>query len=322
LLAEGRYLRQWDGMSYYVYVAEGIDSPIVVSESEDGTRCFHVAGKVEASTIDRDVRTQRLLGHLPALAHEAPKKVLVVGCGSGMTAGCFLLHPSVEEIVLCEMEKCVIEASRQNFGDYNYGVLHDSMTRIVHDDARHFLATTRETFDVITTDPIHPWVKGAATLYTLEFFQLCKKHLSQDGVVTLWIPLYESSEETVKCELATFLQVFPEATIWSGQSSQIGYDLVVVGSAHGQPAAAESIVGRMYGNEMVRMSFDAVGLGTAVELLNSFTATGNDLREWLKDAQINRDSNLRLQYLAGTSPDDVLEQQIVRAMTAGKEGRK
>lgn len=93
LLAEGRYLNFWESISNYLYVGEGLDSPIVVSELDDGTRCFHVAGKIEASTTDRDVRTQRLLGHLPAMAHPSPQKILVVGCGSGMTAGSFLLHP-------------------------------------------------------------------------------------------------------------------------------------------------------------------------------------------------------------------------------------
>lgn len=318
LLAEGRSMNQWDDMAYYLYVAEGLDSPIVVSTTVDGTRSFHVAGKVEASTLERDVRTQRLLGHLPAMAHTSPKKVLVVGCGSGMTAGSFLLHPSVEEIVVCEMEKCVIEASRTNFADFNYGVLGHPKTRVVHDDARHFLATTRESFDIITTDPIHPWVKGAATLYTLEFFQLCKAHLNPDGIVTLWVPLYESSEATVKCEMATFLQVFPEATIWSGESSSIGYDLVVVASAHGVPITVDEIIGKLTSNESLRLSFDDVGLGTPDELLKSFATVGRELTPWLRDAEINRDRNLRLQYLAGTSFDSVLEQHILKAMTASR----
>src|SRR5579871_182095 len=137
--------------------------------SKYGNRCFHISGKVEATTNVVDMRTQRMLGHLPALAHKAPRKVLVVGCGSGMTAGSFLLYPSVEQVVLCEMESSVIKASRAAFPIQNYRVLEDPRTRIVVDDARHFLATTREKFDVITTDPIHPWVRGAASLYTSEF---------------------------------------------------------------------------------------------------------------------------------------------------------
>lgn len=317
LLANGRYLTATDATSAYLYVAEGIDSPIVVSEALDGSRSFHVAGKVEASTLERDVRTQRLLGHLPAMIHPQPKKILVVGCGSGMTAGSFLLHPTVQEIVLCEMEKCVIEASRDNFALENYGVLRNPKTRIVHDDARHFLATTRETFDVITTDPIHPWVKGAATLYTAEFFQLCRSHLNPDGVVTLWVPLYESNEATVKCEMATFLHEFPQATIWSGESQNVGYDVVVVATVEDKPLDFYRFISKMMSNKSLQGSFEHVGLGSIPALLSSYVASGHELKTWLSDAQINRDANLRLQYLAGSSPSDVMEQKILQAMTNG-----
>jgi len=317
LLADGRYLKGTDATTTYLYVAEGIDSPIVVSEAFDGTRSFHVAGKIEASTLERDIRTQRLLGHLPAMVHPHPKKILVVGCGSGMTAGSFLLHPTVEEIVLCEMEKCVIEASRDNFARENYGVLRNPKTRVVHDDARHFLATTRETFDVITTDPIHPWVKGAATLYTAEFFQLCRSHLNADGVVTLWVPLYESNEATVKCEMATFLREFPQATIWSGESQHVGYDLVIVGTVADKPLDFSRFIRKLIVNQSLQVSFDDVGLGSIPALLSSYVASGHELQTWLGDAQINRDANLRLQYLAGSSPSDVMEQTILQAMTNG-----
>src|SRR5207244_3981291 len=80
---------------------------------------------------------------------------------------------------------------------------------VVYDDARHYVLTTREKFDIITSDPIHPWVKGAATLYTKEYFELCKQRLNPGGVVTQWVPLYESDGATVKSEIATFFAAFP-----------------------------------------------------------------------------------------------------------------
>ena len=102
------------------------------------------------------------------------------------------------------------------------------------DDARHFLLTTNEKFDAITSDPLDPWVKGAAMLYTREFFELVKAHLNPGGVVTLFVQLYESNTEAVKSEIATFLEAFPNgdglrqhaqrrrATTWccSGRSSR------------------------------------------------------------------------------------------------------
>lgn len=314
LLADGRWMSRFNDRAAFLYVAEGLDSPIVVSDLDDGTRCFHVSGKIEASTRERDVRTQRLLGHLPALAHPHPKKVLVIGCGSGMTAGTFLFHPSVEEIVICEMETCVIDAARDHFAEYNHDVVLNRKTRIVHDDARHFLATTQETFDIITADPIHPWVRGSATLYTSEFFQLCKSRLSNQGVVTLWVPLYESNETTAKCELATFLQQFPAATIWSGQNRFVGYDLIVLGTVDGRRADLDDMMVKLENSLPLRLGLTLVGLGTTNALEQRFVANLEDLGAWLADAQINRDCNLRLQYLAGTNPDQASEHDIFHAI--------
>jgi spermidine synthase len=315
LLAYGHSIELWDSIDHYLYVGEGIDSTIVVATSSIGNRCFHISGKVEATNSPSDMRTQRLLGHLPALAHKSPRTVLVVGCGSGMTAGSFLLHPTVERVVICEMESRVIDAVRDNFARENYRVLDDPRTHVVVDDARHFLATTKETFDVITTDPIHPWVRGAAALYTAEFFELCNKHLNRGGVVAQWVPLYESSEPAVKCELATFLHAFPFTTIWSGETRQSGYDVITVGSTDGIAVTPRDLLRKIVMNPAVAQSLTEIGIDNEAAVQRLLVAHGHDLTEWLRDADINRDRNLRLQYLAGLAPDGCLAQSIIDNIT-------
>jgi spermidine synthase len=316
LLAYGRTVERWPTTREYFFVGEGLDSPVVVSESAEGFRCFHVAGKVEATNSPTDMRTQRLLGHLPAMVHPKPRSVLVIGCGSGMTTGTFLLHPSVERIVLCEMEPNVIHTARQFFASENGGVLDNPKLEIVIDDARHFLATTKETFDIITADPIHPWVRGAASLYTAEFYKLCRSRLTPQGVVTQWVPLYESNPAAVKCELATFLQVFPRASLWSGQNLATGYDLVVVATIGDQEISPRTLSGRMRTNPALQRSLREIGLPNAEALLSRFAVDGSILNEWLSDAQINRDRNLRLQYLAGLTPESQTAQEIFQAMVS------
>ncbi len=190
---------------------------------------FHVCGKVEASTEPADMRLQRMLGHLSALVHPKPRSVLVVGCGAGVTAGSFLLHPEVERIVLCEIEPLIPKVVSVYFARENYDVVDDPRVEIVYDDARHYILTTQEKFDVITSDPIHPWVKGSAALYTREYFDLCKRRLNPGGVVTQWVPLYESNEDVVKSEIATFFTAFPQGTIWSNDIEGEGYDVVLLG---------------------------------------------------------------------------------------------
>jgi spermidine synthase len=314
LLAYGHCIHKWNTIQEYHYVREGVDSTIVVATSTVGNRCFHISGKVEATTNLSDMRTQRMLGHLPALAHQSPRSVLVVGCGSGMTAGAMLLHPTVERVVICEMEASVIEASRENFANQNYGVLNDPRTHIVIDDARHFLATTDEQFDVITTDPIHPWVKGAAALYTSEFYEMCRNHLNRGGVVAQWIPLYESNEAAVKCELATFTQAFPMSSIWSGESRMNGYDVVAIGSCEESPDPSH-VVRRIADLPLVCEALREVEIDSAETLQSLFAAYGSDLDDWLQGAEINRDRNLRLQYLAGLTPDGLVAQRLMEKIS-------
>lgn len=314
LLTWGRIVDRWETTREYFFVAEGLDSSIVIAESQEGNRCFHVSGKVEATNSPSDMRTQRILGHLPALAQGNPQRVLVVGCGSGMTAGAFLKHPSVKEIVLCEMERNVITAARDNFSVQNYGVLDDPRTTIVIDDARHFLATCREKFDVITTDPIHPWVRGAASLYTAEFYDLCRSRLNPGGVITQWVPLYESNEPAVRCELTTLLAAFPHAALWSGEGVGQGYDIVVVAAEDPLPMGPESVAKQFSAQPYVQASLAEVGLGDLPDLEQSFVAYGIELTDWLHGAEINRDRNLRLQYLAGLTQGTISEKTIIRAI--------
>ncbi len=314
LLAWGRFVDEWPNRNY-VFVAEGMDSAIVIADrSEDGMRSFHVAGKVEASTLASDMRTQRLLGHLPAMVHGRPVKVLVICCGSGMTAGAILQHKSVEKLTLCEIERQVTVAARKYFGPQNHGALDDPRLEVVIDDGRHFLATTREKFDIISTDPIHPWVRGAASLYTQEFYQLCREHLNPGGVVTQWVPLYESSEAAVKCELATLLKVFPHAALYSGQGNLYGYDMIAVGSLDESRLDPALVAIEWNTSPEIRNSLVDVGYIDPETFQGAFVAYGSELTDWLSTAEINRDSNLRLQYLAGLTQAAASEQGILDAL--------
>jgi spermidine synthase len=301
LIAYGRFLPTYTTEPRYLYVGEGMNSSIAVSEEASGARNFHVAGKVEASSLPQDMRLQRMLGHISALLVNEPKSVLIVGFGAGVTAGSFVTHPGIKRIVICEIEPLIPRVVSTYFTRENYNVANDPRVEIVYDDARHFILTTKEKFDVITSDPIHPWVKGAATLYTKEYFELVKKHLNPGGVVTQWVPLYESYPEVVKSEVATFFNVFPDGSVWSNDISGKGYDVVLAGHATPQAINVDSMQSRLMRPENVRVtqSLSEVGFNSAISLLATYGGQARDLTPWLVDAQINRDSNLRLQYLAG-----------------------
>jgi spermidine synthase len=316
LIAYGRRIMTSLGKSRILETGEGINSSIAISEWDDGAVQFHVSGKVEASTESYDMRLQRMLGHMPALMHQNPKSVLIVGFGAGVTAGSFVVHPEVERIVICEMEPIIPPTATKYFARQNYNVIHDPRTRIIYDDARHFVLTTPEKFDIITSDPIHPWVKGSATLYSKEYFELVKRHLNPGGVITQWVPLYESDPETVKSEIKTFFDVFPNGTIWGNDISGGGYDIVLLGQVEPAKIDVDAMQARLDrpAGARVAQSLREVGFSNIVQLMATYAGQEPDLRPWLEGADINRDSSLRLQYVAGWSLNTSKEGAIYSQM--------
>jgi spermidine synthase len=301
-------------------VGEGINSSVVISERA-GQRFFYVSGKSEASSALLDMRLQRMMGHIPALVHPQPKSVLVVGFGAGVTAGSFVPYPEVRSITICELEPIIPPASNEFFGPENNHVLQDGRTHVVYDDARHYILTAPEKFDVITTDPIHPWVKGTSTLYSKEYYELVRSHLNPDGVVAQWLPLYESDEETVRTELATFFQVFPNGTVWSTYLNGDGYDLVLLGRPDGAPINVDEMQRRLDqpGYSGVAASLAETGFHSAADLLATYTGRAADLAPMLAGAQINEDLSMRLQYLAGLGVNSVMSPQLYRELLAYRQ---
>jgi spermidine synthase len=289
------------------------------------------------------MRLQRMLGHLSALLHKKPEKVLVVACGAGVTAGTFVVHPEVQRIVICDIEPLVPTTVTPRFGQENYHVVdgiaqqnphmvNGKEVEVVYDDGRHFIRTTKEKFDIITSDPIDPWVKGCAALNTVEYYQMCKDHLNPGGVMSLWIPLYESNQDTAKSVIATFFKVFPNGILWSNDVGGKGYDAVLFGQVEptvinvdqlqerldrmDHKAVKKSLEDVEFGLKKSTLGLDTGGPGVAVDLLSTFAGQASQLADWLRDAQINTDRNLRLQYLAGMWLNANLGTEILNSILA------
>jgi spermidine synthase len=301
LVAYGRYAATQLGQSDVIYVGEGWNASVAVSERSNGVRNYHNAGKVQASSEPQDMRLQRMLGHLTTLVPASPTSVLVIGCGAGVTAGAVSIDPAVERETIAEIEPLVPRVVSTYFSEHNFDVVSNPKVRIHIDDARHFLQTSTETFDAITSDPLDPWVKGAAMLYTREFFELVKTRLNPGGVVTLFVQLYESNTEAVKSEIGTFFEAFPHAMIFANTYNGAGYDLVLLGQVEPTKIDLDAVDERLRRPEYshVARSLSEVGLRSAVDLFATFAGQAADFAPWLNDAEINRDRNLRLQYLAG-----------------------
>jgi spermidine synthase len=316
LVAYGRYSATWVGINQIVYVGEGVTAAVAVSRTPEGVLNYHNAGKVQASSEPQDMRLQRMLGHITTLVPEHPTKVLVIGCGAGVTAGAVSIDPLVKDQTIAEIEPLVPRVVSTHFAEHNFNVVRNPKVRIHLDDARHYLLTTDEKFDAITSDPLDPWVKGAATLYTREFFNVVREHLNPDGVVTLFVQLYESNEDAVKSEIATFLEAFPNGAVFANTINGQGYDLVLFGQVSDKRINVDAIQARLDrpDNDPIKRSLQQIGIDSAMELFSTYAGSRTDLADWLKDAQINTDRNLRLQYLAGMGFNLYQSAAIYRSM--------
>ena len=313
---------------YCAFLGEGMNISVAVSESEGGVRFFHGAGKVQASTDPQDMRLQRMLGHISMLARrdaDSVRSVLVVACGAGVTAGSFVPYDTVRRIVVCEIEPMVPKHVAPMFAKENYNVVRDPRTQLIVDDGRHFIRTTKEKFDVITSDPLDPWVKGCAALSTREYYEMCKAHLNPGGVMAVWAPLYGGDMATVKSTIATFFQVFPNAVVWSNDSSGSGYDTVLFAQVDPvEKIHVDYLQDWLDRHPKVLESLEEVGFGArptqedasgevhevSTDLLATYAGQAGDMAGWVRGAEVNTDRNLRLQYLAGMTLNRNLSRQI------------
>jgi len=325
LVAFGRFLPTRAAGADIVYVGEGLSASVAVSRQANGTLTYHNAGKAQASTYPQDMRLQRMLGHLTTLVPDNGRSYLVIGLGAGITAGAVSIDPRAERVVVADLEPLTREVAGRFFREQNFGVVDAPGVELRIDDGRHFLLTTDETFDGITSDPFDPWVKGAAALYTREFWTLVRSRLNPGGVVTVFVQLYETTEAAVRSQLATFFEAFPNGAVFVNTVGGYGYDAVLLARADDTPIDVDRIEARLALPEYARVSssLDEIGFRSATDLLGTYAGAGRDLAPWLASAVVNTDRNLRLQYLAGDGLNlnlaDAILSRISSEVTASPE---
>jgi spermidine synthase len=270
-----------------LYYDEGASGVVTVRRTA-GSTALAIDGKVDASNTS-DMLTQRLLAHVPLLVHPAPRRVAIVGLGSGVTAGSALTHP-VEQVDVVEISPEVIEAS-SFFSSESHDALRDSRLRLIVGDGRSHLLLGSATYDVIVSEPSNPWMAGVAGLFTRELFGAARARLAPGGVFCQWAHTYDISGEDLRSIVATFAAVFPEGTMWLVGEGDL---LLVGGLTPLAPDRARIEAARAL--PLVQADLEDVGVRSAFGLLSLFVGSGDTLKTYAADAAVQTDDRLALEF--------------------------
>ncbi len=209
-----------------LFYKESVDASVAVV-SYGAVRALKINGKTVASTNYDDLRVERELGALPLAASRAPDDVLVIGLGTGITLGAITADAAPRRVVCVEINPAVPAASRF-FDDVSGAPLDDPRVELVREDGRSYVLGAGRRFDVVTSDPIHPWTKGSSSLFTVEHFRNCARILKQGGVMAQWLPLYQLAPADYLTAVRSFQEAFGAASLW-----YTGRDTVLLGGVDG-----------------------------------------------------------------------------------------
>jgi spermidine synthase/MFS family permease len=194
----------------FIYARDDADASIAVGE-RDQERVLRVNGKPDA-TNGGDLATQLMVAHVPMMLHPDPRKVMVVGLGSGATAGAVLRYEGATAEV-AEVSREVVRAAAF-FEGVNDQVLQNPRMSLTVVDAREYLLLSDEAYDVIVSEPTNVWVPGVAALFTREFYDLAKTKLRPRGLFAQWLQLYSSQPGLVASVAVSLQQSFPYVSAW------------------------------------------------------------------------------------------------------------
>jgi spermidine synthase len=271
-----------------LYYRDGAGSSVAVLEGRlRKAWTLSISGKPEASVEEGfsfDLQTQLLVGHIPLIAHPAPRQVLVLGLGSGMTLGSMTLNPDVERIDLLELSPEVLETGRTYFRGVNRDALSNPKVNVILGDGRNHLTHTARKYDVIGSEPSNFWIAGLGNLFTREFYDAVRSRLNPGGVFCQWVYGYRIRVDAYKIALRTFLDAFPHVTIWSNSMS----DTFLLGSD--EPIAIDlDRMARLLDRKDIAAELWAIGITAPEDLFRYWRADGPTLRAWVGEGPVNSD---------------------------------
>ena len=270
---------------------EGPTSTVSVRKDWDITS-MAINGRTNASDRE-DMPTQVMLGQMPLLLAPKMKNALIVGYATGVTAGAMLQSP-IESVECVELEPATVNGSRF-FEHVNNRPLNDPRLRLIIDDARTYLRVTPTRYDMIVSEPSHPWVPGVANLFTQEFFQLGRDRLNDDGIFVQWLQIYQLSTDSLRSVLATFHETFPHVMVFRVEGAWKGKDLLLIGSR--TPLTLDLIKERV-SDPRIAAELARVNIKGEADVRAWYVCDETQLAPAVSGAVINTDDNMHIETTA------------------------
>jgi spermidine synthase len=292
-----------------IWYEEGADATLAITQSRRGNRLLDINGSVTAADTFTDVVVHKMLAHLPAIFHPAPRRALVIGLGLGVTAHSLAAYPELTRLDVIEL----VEDERKSasfFAHVNGNVLDDPRLRLVIGDGRDYAGTTDERYDVISFNAVHPRLGSA--LYTTSFYELCRARLGEGGIVAGWIPTNHMSNAELRSLFATFAASFADVGLWYVNPAHT----VILGSQQPLRYDADLLTRRLAGGQVaddLRSSY----LHDPASFLAFFLAGRENLLRYAGHARLSTDDDPAVEYTR--VPDKAIGNGVVEPLLDVRE---
>ena len=283
---------------------EEIDATVTTLKDDEAVYRLYVDTNQAADASRWDSPSHRVIAHLPLLLHRRPKRALVVGFGMGLTSYSITQHGVRVDAI--ELSEGVISAAQKHFTHVNGNVFDSPLFNYKINDGRNHILMTKTKYDMISTGIIHPLVSaGSSNIYTADFYRLCRRILSEDGIMCQWVPLHRLPEAHYKMIVRTFIDVFPHTTLWYKYTPDF---VILIGTP--EPLRID------YKNFLTRAQIASISEGLAADdldglsLLDSFMMGPETVREYVGPGPIHTDNRPRLEFFRGADLANTTTQNV------------
>ncbi|MGB6193171.1 MAG: fused MFS/spermidine synthase, partial [Terracidiphilus sp.] len=285
-----------------VFYSESRGGTVAVAQQQRADHVFrrlYIQGVSNSGDTLPSMRYMSLQALLPLLIHRGnPQSSLVIGFGTGITAGATLRYSGLTHRACVELLPAVIQAGP--LFPESYHAASDPNLTIRISDGRRELLGNPERYDVITLEPPPPSAEGVVNLYSTDFYRLAARRLNPNGLFAQWLPLSTQNENDTRALVRSFLDVFPHATLWTTEL----HEMLLVGSFSPIELDAPRIEQR-FAQPAVRAALSAVGISSPAALLATWITDRKGLEGFAENIRPVTDDNPRIEYAPWVRPNEI-----------------